>query len=277
MNISNMSESSPPDDWGIASAAYATTVQQITRPSAEALISWVHEESPLSAPDTAALDNGAGSGVVTTTLRSQFPKLPIVAADLSPGMLETIEKKSLPRVECQVLDAVDLSPIADETFTHTFNTFMLQFTADPLQALREMYRVTKPGGTLGLCMWGKLCFNAPWEEAVRNFEPDYTYPHSWTPNWADEGRIRARIEEAGFSDVRVRTTWLKWDFESPQQFVEFFLESKNPEFMRGYQPWWDMGMEDVMRPMFERVARERYGGDKNFDFTKIFLFVARKY
>lgn len=228
-----------------------------------------------SAPDATAIDNGSGSGVVTTALRARFPNIPILAADLSPGMLATIEKKGLPQVKCQVLNAIDLRPIADSTFTHTLSTFMLQFAAEPLRTLKEMYRVTKPGGTLGLCIWGELCFDAPWEETVRQFEPGYTYPHTWTPDWSDEGRLRTHIQEVGFKDVRSKTFRPRWDFESPEEFFNYFLGSKNPEFIRGYQPWWDKGMESIMRPMFERIVRENYDGAKDFDMEAL-LFVARK-
>ena len=265
------------DDWGTASAAYAARAEYVTRPSAEELISRVHDESPLSAPDARALDNGAGSGVVTTALRARFPNIPILAADLSPGMLETIQAKQLPHVECRVLDAVDLGPgVADGTFTHALSTFMLQFAPDPRSALREMYRVTKPGGTLGLCMWGELCFDAPWEETVRHFEPAYTYPHTWTPDWSDEGRLMKYIQEVGFQDVRSRTIWPRWNFGSPEEFSGYFLESQNPEFVRAYRPWWDKGMESVMRPLFERIVKEKYAGAEDFDMMKVFLFVARK-
>ena len=270
-----MSKTSSSDDWGTASAAYAARSEYVTRPPAEQLIAWVNEESPLSGPGATALDNGAGSGVVTTALRARFPNIPILAADLSPGMLETIEKKRLPQVKCQVLDAIDLSPIADNTFTHSYSTFMIQFSSDPLRALREMYRVTKSGGTLGLCMWGELCFDAPWEDTVRHFEPDYTYPHTWTPDWSDEGWLRTYIQDVGFSDVQMKTIRPRWNFESPEEYCRFYLESKNPEFMRGYQPWWDKGMEGTMRPIFERIVREKYNGAKDFD-MKVFLIVARK-
>ena len=270
-----MSKSSSSDDWGTAAAAYAARTEFVTRPSAEELISWVHEVSPLSQPSASAFDNGAGSGVVTTTLRARFHNLPILAADLSPGMLETIEKKHLPQVKCQVLDAIDLSPIADGTFTHSLSTFMIQFTPDPLRALQEMYRVTKPGGTLGLCMWGELCFDAPWEDTARHFEPNYTYPHAWTPDWSDEGRLQAYIQDVGFTDVRMKTIRPKWDFESPEEYLQYYLESKNPEFMRGYQPWWDKGMESTMRPLFESIVREKYNGARDFD-MKVFLYVAKK-
>ncbi|KAL8722282.1 MAG: hypothetical protein Q9181_007518, partial [Wetmoreana brouardii] len=270
-----MAESPKIDHWGAASSVYAARAEYVTRPSAETLISWVNDLSPLSHSNALALDNGTGSGVVTISLRSRFPHLPIIAADLSPGMLETIEKKQLPKVQCKVLDATDLHSIANDTFTHSLSTFMVQFASKPRTALQEMYRVTKPNGTLGLCMWGEICFDAPWEETARHFEPDYVYPHAWTPDWADEDRLPRYVEDVGFKDVKLQTIRPRWDFQSPEEYFEYYFESKNPEFMRGYQPWWDKGMEGTMRPMFEKIVRERYGSAKDFD-MKVFLIVATK-
>lgn len=263
------------DDWGIASAAYAARTEYVTRPSAEALISWVHEESPLSARNVSVLDNGAGSGVVTIALRARFTSAPILAADLSAGMLRIIEEKHLSDVCCKVLDAINLSEVPDDTFTHSLSTFMIQFTSEPLSALREMYRVTKPAGIIGLGMWGELCFDAPWEETVRHFEPSYTYPRPWSPDWQDENRLREHIEAVGFKDVQMKTIRPRWDFQSPEEYFKFYLESQNPYFMAGYQAWWDKGKEGIMRPLFERIVRENYGGAKDFD-MKVWLFIARK-
>lgn len=271
---SNMTQ---PDQWGTASAAYAARTTYVTRPSAEQLISMVDEVSPLSHRDAIAFDNGAGSGVVTAALRARFADIPIVVADLSPGMLKEVERKQLPHVECQELDATNLHSIANDTFTHSLSTFMIQFAAEPLRALSEMYRVTKPGGTLGLGMWGELCFDAPWEDTVRYFEPGstYQYPHTWTPDWQDENCLRQYIQAVGFKDVHLKVIRPRWDFVSLEEFSHWYLESKNPEFMRGYQPWWDKGMEHVMRPVFERILREKYGSARDFD-MKVFLFTARK-
>ena len=270
-----MADSPLSDDWGIASAAYAARTEYVTRPSAESLISWMDEEFPLSVRDVNVLDNGAGSGVVTSALRARFVNAPILAADLSAGMLKIIEAKGLPDVHCKVLDATNLGEILDNTFTHSLSTFMIQFTPEPLSALREMYRVTKPGGALGLCMWGELCFDAPWEETARQFDPTYTYPRPWTDDWQDEKRLRQYVEAVGFKDVQMRTIRPRWDFESPEEYFKFYLESRNPYFMAGYQPWWDKGMEGIMRPMFERIVRDNYGGAKDFD-MKVWLFIARK-
>ncbi|KAL8817148.1 MAG: hypothetical protein Q9223_003963 [Gallowayella weberi] len=263
------------DRWSVASCAYTVRTEKLTRPSAEALISWVNSLSPLSHANVIALDNGTGSGVVTTILRSRFPHLPIIATDLSLPMLEQVKKKQLPLVECKILDAIDLHDIEGDTFTHSLSTFMLQFVAEPQTALQEMYRVTRPNGTLGLCMWGQICFDAAWEETVRHFEPDYVYPHTWTPDWADEDKLQRYVEDAGFKDVKLRTIRLPCNFQNPEEFFKSFFDSNHPEPMRGYQPWWDKGMESTIRPMFENIIRERYGGAKDFD-MEVFLIVATK-
>ena len=270
-----MSERLSPDNWGTASAAYAARAEYVTRPSAELLISWIDEELSFSLPGTTTLDNGAGSGVVTTSLRARFPNLPIMAADRSSGMLEKIKEKGLPNVGYETADAIDLKPFADDTFTHSLSTFMIQFASHPHQALREMYRVTKPGGMLGLCMWKHLCFDEPWQDTVRQFEPGYVYPHTWTPDWSDGERLSTYVQSAGFKDVRMKIIQPRWDFETPEECFKFYLESKNPEFMRGYQPWWDKGMEGVMRPIFEKLVREKYNGARDFD-MEVFLIVAKK-
>ena len=169
-------------NWDSTSAVYASTAEHVTRPVAEELVSWLNSQSPFSAPGVTAFDNGCGSGVVTATLSIKFPTIPILAADFSPGMLDVVEKKKFLNVRTRVLDATDLDLVRDDTFTHSLSTFMIQFTSDPPQALRELYRVTRPGGALGLGMWGELCFDAPWVEACRHFDPDYTYPHTWSPD-----------------------------------------------------------------------------------------------
>lgn len=270
-----MAESANTDPWAAASSVYAARAEHVTRPGAEALISWLNDLSPLSHANAFALDNGAGTGVMTASLRSRFPNLPIVATDLSPCMLEYIEKKQLPQVQCKVMDATDLHSIATNTFTHSLSTFMIQFSSHPRTVLQEMYRVTKPNGTLGLCLWGEIGFDAPWVETARHFDPDYVYPHTWTPDWADENTLRRYVADAGFKDVKLQTIRPRWDFRSPEEFFQYYFGSKNPELMRGYQPWWDRGMEGTMRPMFEKIVRERYGGGKDFDVEQ-FLIVATK-
>ena len=96
-----------------------------------------------------------------------------------------------------------------------------------------------------------------------------------TSDWSDVGRLRNYIQEVGFKNVRSKTIRPRWDFEGPDGFLDFFLESKNPEFVRAYQPWWNKGMERIMRPTLERIVKKNYDDDENLD-LEVFLFIARK-
>ncbi|MCJ1237356.1 hypothetical protein MMC14_005341 [Varicellaria rhodocarpa] len=135
----NRTENSSSDDWGSISASYATTTTLITQPASEELISWIDDNiSPFSAPNVNVFDNECGTGVATTTLSTNFPGVPILAGDLSPGVVQVVESKKIPNVRNQVLDASDLNSVGGSTFTHVL----------------KMYRLTSPGGTLGLALWG---------------------------------------------------------------------------------------------------------------------------
>ena len=178
-----------------------------------------------------------------------------------------------------VLDATNLTAFKENSFSHVLSTFMLQFTSDPLRALKEMYRVTKPWGkgTFALGMWGEMCFEAPWEEACRKFEPDYVYPKMWTPDWSDERKIKSFLENVGFKEIEIRSIRAPWNFESTEAYCEYFFESKNPYFERALVPWrtGDGGKMGAARSMCEQIVREKYNGARNFD-MEVFLFIAKK-
>ena len=262
------------DNWGSASTKYATLATVVTRPCSEELISWVNDISPFSALNVEVFDNGCGTGVLTTALSTTFPNISILAGDLSPGMIEMTERKKIPNVRIQVLDAVNL-PFQDNTFTHVLSTFMVQFTPAPLQALKEMYRVTKIGGTVGLAMWGRTILYDLWIEACRHFESGYEYPHTWSPDWEQDDDLKTYIHWAKFKDIQMKTLKPRWNFKGPENLYEFFLRFKNPKFERAIRPWKESGRYDEVEAVYKRLVEEKYNGAVDFDMN-VLLFVARK-
>lgn len=57
---------------------------------------------PLSIPYARAIDLGAGTGSLTYQLAARFPTLPILATDISPGMLEQLMSST--NITSQVAD-----------------------------------------------------------------------------------------------------------------------------------------------------------------------------
>lgn len=87
------------------------------------------------------LEVGCGTGAVLSELP---PHLPVHGLDLDPAAL-TQCRLHAPAASLTRGDALHL-PYPDNSFDLTYCHFLLLWVRDPLQALTEMRRVTKPGG-----------------------------------------------------------------------------------------------------------------------------------
>ncbi len=77
----------------------------------------------------------------------------VTSIDPSEGLLATARKR-LSTQEAEFLqgDAQDL-PFADNAFESAAMALVINFLPDPERAVREMARVTRPGGTIGSYIW----------------------------------------------------------------------------------------------------------------------------
>ncbi len=102
---------------------------------------------PHLASDARLLDVGAGPGTITADLAGHVAS--VVAAELTEDALslsrEHITSLGLDNVTFQVTDVHALA-FPDDTFDVVHAHQVLQHVADPVLALSEMRRVTKPGG-----------------------------------------------------------------------------------------------------------------------------------
>ncbi|GAA0951385.1 class I SAM-dependent methyltransferase [Nonomuraea longicatena] len=98
-------------------------------------------------PDTELLDIGAGPGTITADLATRVAR--VTATEVSAEALELtraeVAGRGLGNVEFAVAD-VHALPYPDGVFSVTHVHQVLQHVGDPVAALREMRRVTRPGG-----------------------------------------------------------------------------------------------------------------------------------
>lgn len=95
------------------------------------------------------LELGAGSGFLTSLLRSQFPISNILATDISEDLLAILSKKSLPSVSTQLLSAEN----AHEHIHHhdlTTSSMMLQWVQNPDHKIAHWLESMTSGSALAL-------------------------------------------------------------------------------------------------------------------------------
>lgn len=100
-----------------------------------------------------ALEIGAGTGYFSLNLLLAGVVEEAVATDISPGMLQTLERSAsdlaVP-IETAACDATEL-PFSDDSFDLVFGHAVLHHLPDLGAAFREFRRVLRPGGTVAFC------------------------------------------------------------------------------------------------------------------------------
>jgi len=97
------------------------------------------------------LDAGCGTGRALTPLRAAVgPSGVVVGADLTPAMLEAAVRAGRDRDGQLVLADVAVLPLRPESLDAVFGAGLVSHLAHPVENLRELARVVRPGGTLAL-------------------------------------------------------------------------------------------------------------------------------
>jgi SAM-dependent methyltransferase len=101
------------------------------------------------------LDVACGTGVLARAVAVTVGGSgSVVGLDRNPGML-AVAKRIAPTVEWREGVAEQL-PFRDASFDAVVSQFGLMFFADRAAALREMWRVLRPGGRLAVAVWASL-------------------------------------------------------------------------------------------------------------------------
>jgi demethylmenaquinone methyltransferase/2-methoxy-6-polyprenyl-1,4-benzoquinol methylase len=158
------------------------------------------------------LDLAAGTAVSSEELARSGAD--VIACDFSLGMLRAGRHRPVPLVAG---DALRL-PFADAVFDAVTISFGLRNVADTDAALRELARVTRPGGRLVVCefsqpVWGpfrtvytEYLMRALPEVARRvSSNPDaYVYLAESIREWPDQAALATRLQATGWTDVAWR-------------------------------------------------------------------------
>ena len=118
-------------------------------------------------PGHRALDVGCGPGALTAPLAALLGPAQVCAVDPSPTFAAACAER-LPGVRVGIASAEAL-PFPDATFDHALAQLVVNFLADAPQGVRELRRVTRPGGRVSAAVWdyadGMVLLRTFWEVA----------------------------------------------------------------------------------------------------------------
>jgi demethylmenaquinone methyltransferase/2-methoxy-6-polyprenyl-1,4-benzoquinol methylase len=160
-------------------------------------------------PGERVLDLAAGTGTSSQPFADRGAT--VVPCDFSLGMLR-VGKQAKPHLPFTAGDGTQL-PFGDATFDAVTISFGLRNIVDPAAGLRELRRVTRPGGRLVVCEFSHPTW-APWRtvyleylmkalppiaRAVSSAPDAYVYLAESIRAWPDQRGLAALIAEAGWA------------------------------------------------------------------------------
>jgi SAM-dependent methyltransferase len=255
-------EFAPLEAWDAIAAGYAEHVAPGEQSLSAAALRLVR-----LTPDEKFLDVAAGPGGLG--LAAARLGATVLATDWAPQMVAQFESRvrseGLTDASARVMDAHALD-LEDDRFDVTGSQFGVMLVPDQALALREMVRVTKPGGRVLLVAYGSpvefeaLQFFIP---ALQTVAPDFEGLPDPPPlefQVCDPDALRGRLVAAGLRDVEVDTT--------QQERLELSTGQEIWDWMFFSNPITGMILDDVgvseadrarMRAVLDEMIRERAG------------------
>ena len=134
----------------------------------------------------------------------------------------------LPGVDVRAATAEDL-PFGDDQFDAALAQLVVHFMRDPVAGLREMARVTRPGGVVAACVWDHAGRQGPvstfWD-VVREFDPGEEGEGLLAGT--ERGQLGGLLREAGLADVRESSLGVTTRFESFDDWWEPYTLGVGP-------------------------------------------------
>ena len=165
-------------------------------------------------PAMRVLDVAAGTGA--SSIEFVCAGADVVAVDFSEGMLEEGRRRH-PEIDFRQADAMNL-PFEDNSFDAVTTSFGLRNIQDFDRALREFYRVLRPGGHLVVCEFSRPTwapFRALYHFFLGTVVPGlarmasydavaYDYLTESILDWPSQYVLAAHLRRAGFERLQLR-------------------------------------------------------------------------
>ena len=231
------------------------------------------------APGATVLDVAAGRGAVTfPAARRVGPTGRVIGVDLSEDMLrettKEVQEADWRNVELCRMDAERLQ-FPDGTFDCVLCGFALWFFPHPQRALREFFRVLKPGGRLGLTTRAKdspihnLC-----RQTLRSHLPaPSTTAGSAAPQRFDtKDELEAALPSAGFAAPDIAAEEYEFIFDTEELLWQQLWSGGMRRYLEQMTP---PVLEEAKTDLFQKLQTLRQPDGIHTVYRTLFAFAAK--
>lgn len=223
-------------------------------------------------PGERVLDVGCGSGSVA--IAAARSGADVVAIDITDAWFEAARERAVESgvtIDFRIGDA-EAIPFDDDGFDIVLSSFAAIFAPDHAAVARELVRVCRPGGTIGLTAWTAEGVTNKTLETLARFMPDP--PDFVTPSirWGDPAHVRELFESYGV-DLRFSLPSFPIEFTSIDAFEAFAFENSGG-MISARQALESMGKWDEARALMRNALEEsNEAGDGSYRATWEYLLI----
>lgn len=176
--------------------------------------------------DERVLDVAAGNGNATLAAARRFAR--VTSTDYVPALLDKGRARALADgLEVRFLEAdVEDLPFADGSFDVVLSTFGAMFAPDQHRTAREMMRVLRPGGRIGMSNWTPAGFIGRLFKVVGAHVPPPAGVVS-PALWGTEAHVAALFGTQA-AQIRAARRVFNFRYRSPAHWVQVFRDYYGP-------------------------------------------------
>jgi SAM-dependent methyltransferase len=229
--------------FDVSADAYLRFMGRFSEPLGELFI----EQAGLPR-DARVLDVGCGPGALTARLVDLYGVSSVAAIDPSVSFVDATRDR-IPGLDVRE-GVAEALPYDDDSFDAALAQLVVHFMSDPAAGLREMGRVTRPGGVVAACVWDHAGGGSPlslfWD-AARDIDP--AAPHEADRPGTHHGQLAEIAAAAGLGDIASSTLTVRVPFTSYDEWWAPYLLGVGP--LGAYIATLD---DDHRRQLFERCT-----------------------